>query len=192
MALHTAIQNRPVHLARRDACFERAMELLNVPAGDADSGDQLLRVRQAIDLMHSALDHARLAGRLGPVVEPEEDFLRYLALVIRNIESAAAFLENEAHLAHEDHSFLTRFLGVAAEESGLSALNYRRWGQDILMGLYQQIRMAHGPYRTLQQINARALSPDEQARYALAFESFQRDLASRYPFRAPGGPAATT
>nr|MBP7275733.1 hypothetical protein [Kiritimatiellia bacterium] len=124
-----------------------------------------------------------------PVVEQEEDFLRYLALVIRNIESAAAFLENEAHLTREDHSFLTRFLGVSAEESGLSALNYRRWGQDILMGLYQQIRMAHGPYRALQQINARALSPDEQARYTLAMESFQHDLAERYPFGVPGDAA---
>lgn len=182
MALHTAIQNRPVHLARRDASFERALELLNVPAGETSSADQLGRVRQAIDLMHSALDHARLAGRAGAVVEQEQDFIRYLGLVIRNIESAAAFLENEAHLVSEDHSFLTRFLGVGAEESGLTALNYRRWGHDILMGLYQQIRMAHGPYRALQQINARALSPDEQSRYAVAFESFQKDLAARYPF----------
>jgi hypothetical protein len=173
--------NRPVHLARRDACFERAMELLNRPPEGGDSAAQTRRVGRIITLLREASEHARLAARVRKETDQERDFRQYLGLVLRNVESAHAFLDNEANLASDERGVMARFLGTGGDEAALSALTYRRWAQDILMGLSQMIRLAHGPYRTVQQANCADLKPSDQERYQLAHQSFGADLAGRFP-----------
>jgi hypothetical protein len=173
--------NRPVHLARRDACLIRTAEMLNVPLEGLSAEQQLARVGQIITLIGEILDHTRLAGLGNAPNESERDFQHYMGLVLCNAQSAHAFMKNEQHLSSDDHSFLARYLGVNADEVGLSAMNYRRWARDILAGLYQILRIAHGPHRALQRETLEAMPEADQRRYSLALESFTRDLAIRFP-----------
>ena len=173
--------NRPVHLARRDACIERAAELLNAPMDQVSSQQYLGRISFVIQLVREAVIHAKLAGRAGASREREKDFFHFLGLLLRNVESAHGFLASEVHLESEEHSFLARYLGTSADEADLSALNYRRWAQDIILGLQHMMRMALGPFRQLQEEDQHHLPVSDRERYALSVESFRNDVLRRFP-----------
>jgi hypothetical protein len=61
-ALHFDI-NRPIHLARRDAFFERAAELLYQPVAELDATARLEHVSRVLQLLSTAQQHATFATR---------------------------------------------------------------------------------------------------------------------------------
>ncbi|MFH0879466.1 MAG: hypothetical protein V2A34_07105, partial [Lentisphaerota bacterium] len=72
--------NRPIHLARRDVFFERAVELLNVPLQDMDIGIRLKHADMIMSLLKTAESHAFFATRAS-ASQQEHDFLRFLKLI---------------------------------------------------------------------------------------------------------------
>lgn len=173
--------NRPVHLARRDACVEHAVELLYAPMPGAGIRERLRQSDHIVRLIDGAQRHAILAMRSNRAPENERAFERFLGLVLENARSVYTLMENQSHIELEDHSFLAQLLGEEQEEALLSALHCRRSAEDMLMGLAQILRMAHGPYRMLQQENVKALRADDQLRYQQAHKSFLKQLAEEYP-----------
>lgn len=168
--------NRPVHLARRDSFFERAVERLYLPVQDMDTRTRLAHVEQVLSLLRTAEVHARLAARGGAASSRERDFLHFLGLILRSVESAHTMMVHQAHLEAEE-SFLCQFLQARPEDSALPALAYRRRSEDILQGLWHVLRLAHGPYRALQDETFEAMSDSEKERYRRARESFERELS---------------
>ena len=173
--------NRPVHLARRDACVEHVVELLYAPRGGAGIRERLRQSDRIVRLIDGARRHAILAMRSNRAPENERAFERFLRLVLENARSVHTLMENQSHIELEDHSFLAQLLGEEQEEALLSALHCRRSAEDMLMGLAQILRMAHGPYRVLQQENVAALRGDDQLRYTQARKSFLDQLEEEYP-----------
>ena len=172
--------NRAVHLARRDACVERAMELLYFPIESMGTHERIAHVGNVIALLECALEHATRAGGSDRAIAKEHDFRHFLLLILGNVESVYAFLKNQEHLESEEHSFLTQFLGISEDEVTLSATNYHRRAEDMLMGLWQVLRMAHGPYRSLQQQNTSAFDESDRERYQRAYLSFREELMAKY------------
>jgi hypothetical protein len=170
--------NRPIHLARRDAFFERAVELLYMPVQEMDAATRLAHVERVLNLLNTAQQHAFFGARSPDATQQEHDFLHFLQLISHNLQSAQSMTQHQSHLEGEA-SFLCQFLTAKPEECALPALHYRRRADDILQGLWHLLRLAHKPYRELQQKNLAGLSDSEKARYKKAYQSFREELTLR-------------
>lgn len=178
--------NRPIYLARRDAYFERAVELLYMPVQELDAAARLHHVDKVLSLLTTSQQHAFFATRSPDAPPQEHDFLHFLELIAHNLQSAHSMTQHQSHLEGEQ-SFLSQFLGARPEESALPAMHYRRRADDILQGLWHLLRLAHKPYRELQQKNLAALTDEARSRYKRAYRSFREELTG-----APAPEAATT
>lgn len=174
-------RNRPVHVARRDAYVERATELLIMPLEHMDTGARIGHVGRVIHLLEKALAEAELAARGGTVSQIEQDFAHFLHLILANVRSADAFLENQAHLESDEHSFLTKFLGIGPDEIALAAMNYQRLSIEVLAALWQMLRLMHVPYHTLQQKNQGEFDEADRGRYQTAYQHLRGELHETPP-----------
>ncbi|MFH0953339.1 MAG: hypothetical protein V1873_03315 [Verrucomicrobiota bacterium] len=177
--------NRPIHLARRDVFFERAVELLYTPIQNMSTTDRMKHVEVIISLLQTAEKHAFFAIQASSTIAQESDFLRFVKLISDNVQSAHSMLEHQLHLEGEE-SFLCQFLSATPEQCVLPAMHYQRRAEDILQGLWNILQLAHAAYRSLQQANLQKLTEDERARYKKAYDSFREDATTRYS--SPGTP----
>lgn len=171
--------NRPIHLARRDVHFERAVELLYMPFHELDTAARIRHVESVLKLLQTAQHHAFLAAKTTSANQPEEDFLRFLNLISHNVQSAHSMMQHQTHLENEE-GFLTQFLSASKEDCALPALHYRRRADDILQGVWHLLRLAHRPYRELQSANTGSLSAEELTRYRRAYESFRTEVNEHF------------
>lgn len=171
--------NRPIHLARRDVHFERAVELLYMPIHELDTDARIRHVEKVLNLLRIAQHHAFLATKSAGTAQAEHDFLRFLNLISHNVQSAHSMMQHQTHLESEE-GFLCQFLSASQEECALPALHYRRRADDILQGVWHLLRLAHRPYRELQHANSHGLSPQELARYRRAYENFHAEVNERF------------
>jgi hypothetical protein len=98
--------------------------------------------------------------------------------------------QHQSHLEAEE-SFLCQFLSAKHDECVLPAMHYRRRADDILQGLWHLLRLAHKPYRELQQANLDSLTDEERARYKKAYQSFREEASTRSPAVPEHAVAAT-
>ena len=184
--------NRPIHLARRDVYFERAVELLYLPIQELDTNARIQHIDKVLSLLKTSQFHAFLATKSAGTTEVEQDFLRFLNLISHNVQSAHAMMQHQTHLEHEE-GFLCQFLSASPEECALPALHYRRRADDILQGVWHLLRLAHRPYRELQRSNSEALGAAELVRYRKAYQSFRNEVMERFlagPSASVPAPAA--
>ena len=172
--------NRPIHLARRDAFFERAMELLYLPLQEMDTPTRISHLHQVMDLLATARQHAFFASRSSLACTRETDFLRFLELIHDNADSMHSMMEHQTHL-EEAESFLCQFLHTSREQCQQPAMQYRRRAEDLMNGLWQLLRLSHRPYRELQKEFSESAGAEESIRYNKAYESFRQESQSRYP-----------
>lgn len=170
--------NRPIHLARRDVYFERAVELLYTPLSEQDTDQRIHHVEKVLSLLKTARLHASFAAKAG-ADEPENHFLRFLGLIEHNVQSALSMIQHQSHLEGEE-GFLCQFLSATAEECALPALHYRRRADDILQGVWHLLRLSHRPYHQLQQANVARLLDAERERYRKAYQSFRAEVVNRF------------
>lgn len=182
--------NRPIHLARRDVFFERAVELLYVPLQNLSTADRIKSSDIILSMLKTAETHAFFAIQSSGTVTQESDFLRFLRLISDNVKSAHAMMQHQLHLEAEE-SFLCQFLNATPEQCVLPAMHYQRRAEDILQGLWNVLQLAHGAYRTLQTSNLQKLTEDERTRYRKAYDSFRQDVATRYSVPGTNKPQAT-
>lgn len=185
MIIHTHL-NRPVHLARRDALYERAVELLYLPLQEMDTATRIEHLKAVLDGLGTARKHAFFASRSPQAFGREADFLRFLELIHDNTKSMHSMMEHQAHL-EEAESFLCQFLNTTREECQLPAMHYRRRAEDLMGGLWQLLRLAHAPYRSLQKEFKEKAGAEEQERYTRAFEGFRAEAKQRLPGPNAGG-----
>lgn len=176
--------NRPIHLARRDAFFERAAELLNMPVQELDTRGRMGHVDRVLSLLQTAEQHAFFASRSPDASAQENDFLHFLKLISHNVQSAHSMIQHQSHLEGEE-GFLCQFLNATPAECALPALHYRRRADDILQGLWQLLRLAHKPYRELQQANITGLDEKERDRYRIAYRLYREETTDRARAEAP-------
>ena len=167
--------NRPVHLARRNAYYEYAVELLNRPMQAMDLRERIRYAEHALALFKTAAQHARFAGRSPEARPNENDFLRFLQLIIDQVESLLAMNQQQTHFVLEE-CFLGRFLQAQSEQLQLLPGHYQRRAEDIQDGICHLLRLAHTPYHKLKETNLHNLNEAEQVRYRQAYASFREDL----------------
>ncbi len=170
--------NRPIHLARRDVFFERAVELLNMPLQELDIHLRIQHAEVVLSLLKTSESHAFFATRSNAPAQ-EHDFLRFLKLIADNVQSIHAMMQQQSHLEGEE-GFLCQFLGATAEQCALPAMHYQRRAEDILQGLWHVLQLAHAPYRALQKTNFEGMKDDERIRYKKAYDSFRQEVTAKY------------
>lgn len=170
--------NRAIHLARRDVQFERAVELLATPLHDLATEPCIAHVTESLDRLNKAHQHAIIAAQSTHTASRENDFQRFLELVIHNVASAQAMLQHRQQLEH-DQGFLCRFLSATQEECALPALHYQRRADDILQGVWHLLRLAVPAYHRLKAETATTLPETEQKRYEKAYTSFQAEVVAQ-------------
>ncbi len=170
--------NRSVHLARRDAFFECAVEVLYAPRAPLDDlSVRLAQVEKVLTLIQRAEKHAFLTDHSQDSSQKERDFLHFLGLISRNVQSAHAMLLNQMHL-EESESFLRNFLSTDNNDYTLPAIDYGRRAEDIMKGLWHVLRLALAPYRTLQRENLGDMNDASKERYDKAYKSVKTELGA--------------
>ncbi len=172
--------NRPIYLARRDAFYERGIELLYLPIQEMDTEKRIDLLKKVLAVLGIARRQAFFASRSLNRLSHEPDFLRFLELIHDNVKSMLSMMEQQEHLEASE-SFLCQFLKTSREQCQLPASHYRRRAEDLMNGLWQLLRLAHGPYRGLQEEFKKDARPNEWERYQKAFSSFREESMSRYP-----------
>lgn len=170
--------NRPIHLARRDAYFERAVELLYMPMQEMDTNERLAHVERVISLLKTAQFHAFFTTKSPRATQHEHDLLHFMQLISHNVQSAHSMMQHQSHLEGEE-GFLCQFLDARPDECVLPAMHYRRRADDIFHGLWHLLRLGHKPYHSLQQSNVNSLTPAEQERYRKAYQSFREEIMKK-------------
>ncbi len=172
--------NRCIHLARRNACFERGLELLCAPTGDMKAEARLTHVTTAVQLLGKAHAHALLAARTKEIRSRENDFIHFLDLVLDAARSIQFMMKHQAHLEREE-SFLCRFLETGPDQCLLPALHYQRRADDLMQGLWEMFRLAAKPYRKLVDEITDELSNTEKKRYEHAYNLIRPELIRDFP-----------
>jgi hypothetical protein len=180
MITANADRNRPLHLARRDIFFERAIDLIGLPLESVPHEARALHVSHILSAFQHARLHAFFASRSGKATNRENDFLRFLDLKLNNVRSVDAMIQHQMELAEEE-GFLCRFLDESPDQFALPALHYQRCAEDILLGLWHIISLAQAPYLSLRQDNWEAMTPEEQGRYQRAHQSAAVEAATEFP-----------
>ena len=178
-SVHTHL-NRSIHLARRDAFFERGVELLYLPMQEMDTDIRMTHLQRVGDVLETARKHAFFASRSPKVFAREPDFLHFLELIHDNVKSMYSMMEHQAHLEAAE-SFLCQFLNTTREQCQLPAMHYRRRAEDLMGGLWQLLRLAHSPYRGLQKEFNETAEAAERERYQRAFTGFRNEAKQRLP-----------
>lgn len=168
--------NRPVHLARRDACYEYGVEMLNRPIHGMDLRERIRHAERALGLFKTASHHARFAERSPEAVPQEADFLRFMQLIIDQVGSLLAMTQQQTHFVLEE-CFLGQFLRAQPGQLQLLPGHYQRRAEDIQEGICQLLQLAYQPYHDLYQLDLQGMTTEERARYNQAYESFREDLA---------------
>ncbi len=176
--------NRPIHLARRDAFYERGLELLYLPLQEMDTQMRILHLHQVLGVLETARKHAFFASRSPNIFPRESDFLHFLELIHDNVQSMHSMMEHQAHLEAAE-SFLCQFLNTTRDQCQLPAMHYRRRAEDLMSGLWQLLRLSHAPYRSLQKEFTASAQAQELERYKKAFASFRNESHTRFPIPEP-------
>jgi hypothetical protein len=145
-----------------------------------DTSSGLKHVEKVLSLLQKAQQHASFAVRSSRATLHERDFVHFLDLMSRNVESVHAMMLNQDHLEQEE-SFLCKFLATNHEECALPAMAYGRRAEDILQGVWHVLQLALAPYHALRRETLEGMTEEERERHRLAMQSLLEELHPQKP-----------
>lgn len=158
------IQNRPVHLARRDIYFQAAAKELkkyNEFGTSINSKDY----NKILFLLKVARMHAKFGVRTPGENENDEQFSRFVTLLTANAKAILSMLELR-DLALKDAAF--SFLGANQTKVELLAEEYQKRAHDTIKSLVSTLNLAEETFERLKKDNAAGLSKSDLERYQKA------------------------
>lgn len=174
--------NRPVHLARSNAFFEKARKLFRECVGKMPPKRCIQFIDGSLYYLQSALEHATLAAKSTRANPLEESFAAFTRMMVICIYSARLLLDNELQL--NDHkSPLWRFLHRHGKTT--EAVKFARSGEQLLEDVAHLFKVSQEPFEELQQTLLEGMTNEERERYKLAYDGLRNHLThSRPPGRA--------
>jgi len=165
--------NRPVHLARRDACFERAVKLIS-DQREAQGGDlQIGDYEEILLLLRTARQHAHFSIRNVGRNEHDEQFSLFINLLAGNVKAVLSMI-NLKGMVEKSQGSSFGFLGVNQASAGLQAEEYHRRANDIVRSMQNTLSLASEPFENLKQENRKTASAEDNQRYEKALGHFER------------------
>lgn len=177
--MSTSPINRPIHLARRDAYFERAVELLGHPIDGLSPSQRQDLITRVLEALRIARKHGAFASNDVEASPREQDFLRFLDLKIETVRSARAMIHHQIVLQQEE-GFLSKFLETEPQEFHLPAMHFQRRAEDIIHGLWHILSLAQSPIHALRSETRDALREEQGDRYDRAYEVARGEARERF------------
>jgi hypothetical protein len=162
--------NRPVHLARRDVFYEKAVERIRKLPSHKLIAEQRITAEQALYLLREARRHAEAANLSEKTSTHSRLFVNFMDIVVDNTLSITRMLRRQVTADAPDNA-LDGFIGGAATGAKMSG-HYRRCGALILKGLLNALQQAEKPFRDLRQTSIAKMTLEDKARYEKAFHHF--------------------
>lgn len=165
------VQNRPVHLARRDVYFERAIELIFAQQHDFTPEIRIEEYEEILFLLRIARQHARFANRVAGKNEKDGELGRFINLLAGNVKAILSML-NLKGMVERSEGTLFSFHGENQASVALQAEEYQRRASDIVRSIHNTLKLAEGPFNGLKAEYEASEEKDKFARYRKAREHF--------------------
>jgi hypothetical protein len=162
--------NRPVHLARRDVFYEKAVARIRVLAEQKQIATQRQMAEQALYLLREARRHAEAANLSDKTSSQNRLFVNFMDTVVDNTQSITRMLRRQIS-ADAPNNPLDGFIGSGSTSAKMSG-HYRRCGVLILKGLLNVLQQAEKPFRDLRQTSIAKMTAVDKARYEKAYQHF--------------------
>lgn len=167
--------NRPIHLARRDVFYGKAVALIRkLPAQKPTSG-QHKTAEQALYLLREARNHAEAANLSEKTSMQSRLFVKFMDNVVDNTLSITRMLRRKITVDAPDNS-LDGFIGSDGTAAKMST-HYSRCAGLILNGLLHVLQQAEKPFDDLSRTSIAKMSITDKERYEKASRHFN-ELAS--------------
>lgn len=168
--------NRPVHLARRDAFYDKAVDYIRGLSKLDTPSEQRRQAEKALYLFQEARRHAMAANLSEKTSDQSRRFVEFIEMAVDNTQSTARMLRRQLFVDRAD-SPLHAFLGSSDTGAKMSG-HYRRCAAHILKGLILVLQQAENPVRNLQQTSLSKMNSVDQARYEKAKTHFTEQAAN--------------
>jgi hypothetical protein len=162
--------NRPVHLARRDVFYGKAVERIRVLSSQKLPADQSKTAEQALYLLREARRHAEVANLSEKTSAQSRLFVSFMDTVVDNTQSIGRMLRRQIGVDAADNP-LDQFLNSGDTGAKMSG-HYRRCAAHILKGLLLVLQQAEKPFLALQQTSLAKMTVVDKARYEKAYKHF--------------------
>jgi len=163
--------NRPVHLARRDVFYEKAVARIRTLPAQKPISAQRKTAEQALYLLREARRHAELANLSEKTSSQSRLFVSFMDVVVDNTLSITRMLRRQTGADAPDNP-LDGFIGSAGISSKMSG-NYRRCAVLILKGLLNVLQQAEKSFQALRQTSLAKMTVVDKARYEKACKHFE-------------------
>ncbi len=170
--------NRPIHLARRDVYFERAVELISSQHEIHGVDLQVEDYEEILFLLRTARQHARFSIRNADQNEIDEQFSRFINLLAGNVKAVLSMINLKGMIENAQGSSFS-FLGVNQASAGLQAEEYQRRANDIVRSMQNTLKLAQEPFVSLKTVSREASTDEENARYEKARDHFTELLKQK-------------
>lgn len=160
-------QNRPVHLALRNAYYERATSLLKDPARVAARKLDTNDYEEILFLLRTARDHCSFAARDGGKNEKDLQFCKFINMLAGNVKAVLSMLNLKYSVEVKD-GFFYSFLEANHASVALQAEEYERRARDIIRCMLNTLELANAAFEGLKQANDEAFTDFERERYERA------------------------
>ena len=162
--------NRPVHLARRNVLYKKAVEHLQRLPSIRTTKEKRLIAEQALFLFRESRRHAEAADHSETALESDGLFVKFLDTAVDNTHSVARMLRR-VHSVETSDNPLDQFMGKAGTGIKMRG-HYRRCITHVLKGLLYILEQAESPFEELCRIDLEKMSAADQARYEKARDHF--------------------
>ncbi|HNX53843.1 MAG TPA: hypothetical protein PLD51_08165 [Pontiellaceae bacterium] len=163
--------NRPVHLARRDVFFEKAVARIRKLKNQDQPAEQCKTAEEALFLLLEARLCAEAANLSEKTSTQNRLFMDFMDTAVDNTRSITSLLRRQISV-NVPHNPLDLFLGSGDTGSKMSG-HYRRCAAHILKGLLLILQKAEKPFRDLRQTSVAKMTAEDKIRYEKAYSHFE-------------------
>ncbi len=187
--------NRPVHLARRDVFYEKAVVLVKKLPAQKQISEQRKTAEQALYLLREARRHAEAANLSEKTSAQSRLFVSLMDVVVDNTLSITRMLRRQS-CANASDNPIDGFIGSAGTGEKMSGY-YRRCTALVLKGLLYMLQQAEKPFQALRQTSLAKMAVVDKARYEKAQKHFEEladgeaEKAAEFPASGFGTPLQT-
>lgn len=168
--------NRPVHLARRDVFYEKAVVRIKTLSAQKQTAEQLKTAGQAFYLLREARRHAAAANLSEKTSTQNRLFMDYMNAVVENTHSIIRLLRRQISVDAPNNP-LDRFLN-STDTGAKMSVHYRRCAAHILKGLLLILKQGEKPFNDLRRTSLVKMTFADNARYEKAYHHFEEQADS--------------
>ncbi len=168
--------NRSVHLARRDAFLDKALEYFKDCRANIPFKKLIEKIDATLYCLQGAVDHGAMTLKSAKKTAHNDALLLFTRMVLFELYSVRIIMENESQLKNHQ-SPLRQFLQNNGKLADPTA--FARSGEQLLQDVANLLEMAKEPFMTTRQTSIEHMEANEKLRYQRAYEGLKKHLSAK-------------